>query len=191
MSDCKACCSCWQPLRIMHPKDVSGEPGRLAIDPACQRLVGSTSVVWCGISKTAGISSAAPGCSAASLAASFNPPHPAVTVVHPSREAEALRSQLLGLIRNALQPLLRDRVGCWRPEGCRAQTLHGAGWHHDCRGAPPAALPCRMPDIACLRLLSCTETLSLLASRSPTAGVFWQPQSRHGTPLRAHAGRQW
>ncbi len=35
----------------------------------------------------------------------------AVQIVHPSREAEQLRSQLLGLIRNALQPLLRDRVG--------------------------------------------------------------------------------
>lgn len=34
-----------------------------------------------------------------------------VMVVHASREAEQLRSQLLALIRGALQPLLRDRVG--------------------------------------------------------------------------------
>ena len=47
------------------------------------------------------------------LACAFHapPPTPAVMVVHASREAEQLRSQLLGLIRNALQPLLHDRVG--------------------------------------------------------------------------------
>ncbi|PRW60577.1 Fanconi anemia group M isoform X3 [Chlorella sorokiniana] len=38
-----------------------------------------------------------------------------VQVVHPSREAEQLRSQLLGLIRSALQPLLRDRVYTGNP----------------------------------------------------------------------------
>jgi hypothetical protein len=40
--------------------------------------------------------------------APFSPP--AVHLVHPSREAELLRTTLLGLIRQTLAPLMRDSV---------------------------------------------------------------------------------
>lgn len=62
---------------------------------------------------------------------------PAVQVVHPSREAEQLRSQLLGLIRNALQPLQRDRVGCVPCDLAAAWLVAAADTNARCANALP------------------------------------------------------
>lgn len=77
-----------------------------------------------------------------------SPLPPAVHVVHPSREADQLRSLLLQLIRQAVQPLLQANVSCLGAAGrCwAAATMDYRTWHLLCMRRHLSPL-CNQPNI--------------------------------------------
>ena len=133
--------------RYTHPKDISGgwgaggalAAGELPCTANIWTMIGLRGELghldWRHAGTKVGL---APHCHPCSPAAGCHT-RPAVQVVHPSREAEQLRSQLLGLIRNALQPLQRDRVGCV-PCGLAAGTAC-CSCRHQCTLRKNPALP--------------------------------------------------